>query len=249
MIIDLSNEKPMIDEIEKRENYITRPLVANVSQVLIVSSVKEPSIDYKLIDKLILNAYKERLSVNLIFTKSDLLKSDSSIKKEILSYYNSLNVDKIFLSTFTKENIQSISILLKNNVTILAGLSGTGKTSIINMLLSVNNKIGSLGKKSRRGKHTTRYTELFPLEEGGFLADTPGFNVTDIHKNISSASLKDYYPDFVRYSENCYYRNCTHTNEPSCSVKNALQIGSISKKRYENYCMYYKKLTERELRG
>lgn len=249
MIVDLSNEKPMIDSIQKRENYITRPLIANISQVLIVSSVKEPEIDYKLIDKLILNAYKERLLVNLIFTKSDLLDSDSNIKEEILSYYRSLAVDKIFLSTAKGENINKVNVLLKDNVTILAGLSGTGKTSMINMLLDMNNKVGNLGEKSRRGKHTTRYTELFPLKEGGFLADTPGFNVTDIHKNISSSSLKDYYPDFVKYSKNCYYRNCTHINEPNCSVKDALKMNLISQKRYENYCIYYKKLIEREFRG
>jgi len=205
VIVDLSNEKPMIDSIQKRENYITRPLIANISQVLIVSSVKEPEIDYKLIDKLILNAYKERLLVNLIFTKSDLLDSDSNIKEEILSYYRSVAVDKIFLSTATGENINKVNVLLKDNVTILAGLSGTGKTSMINMLLDMNNKVGNLGEKSRRGKHTTRYTELFPLKEGGFLADTPGFNVTDIHKNISSSSLKDYYPDFVKYSKKFEY--------------------------------------------
>jgi len=238
----------MIDGIQKRDNYIFRPLVANISQLLIVSSVKDPDIDYKLIDKLILNAYKEGLTVNLLFTKCDLLDS-SDIKENILSYYKSLLVDKIFLSTITGENIGLLNTLLKDNVTILAGLSGTGKTSIINRILKLNKKVGSLGEKSRKGKHTTRYTELFPLIEGGFLADTPGFNITDIHKDISTSSLKNYYPDFVKYGDGCYYRNCTHINEPNCSVKDAIEMNLISQKRYNNYCLYYRSLLEREMRG
>ncbi len=238
----------MIDGVEKRNNCIFRPRVANISQLLIVSSIKDPDIDYKLVDKLILNAYKEGLTVNLLFTKCDLLDS-GGIKEKLLSYYKSLLVDKIFISTITGENIELVNTLLKDNVTILAGLSGTGKTSIINTILNLDKKVGSLGEKSRKGKHTTRYTELFPLVEGGFLADTPGFNVTDIHKDINSSSLKNYYPDFIKYSGNCYYRNCTHVNEPHCSVKDALELNLISQKRYDNYCLYYRSLLEREMRG
>ena len=148
----------------------------------------------------------------------------------------------MFISVAKQEGIDQVERLLKGKTTTVAGPSGVGKSSLINCLYpDAEMETGQISEKIDRGKHTTRHSELFALGEDTFILDTPGFSSLDLF-DVEKEQLKDYYPEFAAYEEQCRFRGCVHVSEPDCGVKKALAEGKISQVRYENYTLLYEEL-------
>ncbi|QGH34492.1 ribosome small subunit-dependent GTPase A [Gracilibacillus salitolerans] len=234
--------------IEERDNQLTRPPIANVDQAIIVTSVKEPGLSLTLLDKFLVMVESKAISPLLFFTKMDLLKDQESVLiKDKLAYYKKIGYTVEFLSTKDKEVNQQLSAYLNNKVSVFAGQSGVGKTSLLNRIipglqLETDNISESLG----RGKHTTRHVELIPFEEG-LIADTPGFSALDF-KEIQLEELPRCFPEFVDIQDQCKFRGCMHIKEPKCAVKEALDHKEILEDRYQNYLQFVEEIKNRKPR-
>ncbi len=231
-------EDGAIKKVMDRKNLFIRPFVANIDLLIIVLS-PEPKPDFYLIDKLLINASSKNIPVLFVLNKSDI---DSGIKEEIEKEYKSLNIKTVFVSAKEKSGIEELKKLLYNKLSVLAGQSAVGKTSLVNAMFSLDLKTGELSEKIQRGKHTTTYSEIHSYE-GINLIDSPGFAVLDAF--VKAEDLSEYYPEYFVLAKDCRFRGCTHVNEPDCAVKEAVSQGKLSKFRYERYLEIYKELLNR----
>lgn len=236
-IIDSVANKGCIEDILPRTSCLVRPAVANITMVIAVLSVKSPMPDLILIDKLLIAAEKERLKTVLCVNKVDL--DDSGIFASIESAYKPAGYKVIALSTPWKAGFDELTMSLKGELAVLAGQSGVGKSTILNTLGGIElMRTSGLSERIERGKHTTRHAELFEIRGGGFVVDTPGFSLYDI-SGIKKDELQNFYPEFTGYIGKCKFRGCSHTAEPGCAVKEAVETGKIDKGRYARYIQLY----------
>jgi len=224
-------------EILDRKNSLVRPSVSNVDQAIIVCSVKRPDLDTYLLDKLLTIVSFHNIDPVICFTKLDLL--DDSEKDNIVKYIDYYK--KVGYQVVVNEEKDKILSLLHGKITVLAGQSGAGKSSLINRLDSrFHLKTDDISLALNRGKHTTRHTELFEIN-GGYLVDTPGFsdvNFFDMAKMDIRDNMKEMF-DGVHF---CKYRDCMHLKEDGCYVKKEVASGNIMKSRYEHYCSFIKEV-------
>lgn len=233
-VVDEENKKGVVEEIEERDTELVRPPIANVDKALIVFAIKNPSPNLSLLDRFIVLAEKENLEIVIVFTKVDL-DADGELLEELKSIYEVSGYKVISVSNKLKLNIDKIKEELKENTVVFAGPSGVGKSSLLNEVdKNFELKTGEVSDKIKRGKHTTRHAELLKLECGGMVADTPGFSSLTLD-DIDESELKEYFIEFDKYDECRFGSRCIHENEPSCAVKEAVENGDISKKRYESY--------------
>ena len=233
-VVDEENKKGVVEEIEERDTELVRPPIANVDKALIVFAIKNPSPNLSLLDRFIVLAEKENLEIVIVFTKVDL-DTDGELLEELKSIYEVSGYKVIPVSNKLKLNIDKIKEELKENTVVFAGPSGVGKSSLLNEVdKNFELKTGEVSDKIKRGKHTTRHAELLKLECGGMVADTPGFSSLTLD-DIDESELKEYFIEFDKYDECRFGSRCIHENEPSCAVKEAVENGDISKKRYESY--------------
>ena len=233
-VVDEENKKGVVEEIEKRDTELVRPSIANVDKALIVFAIKNPAPNLSLLDRFIVLAEKENLEIVIVFTKVDL-DADGELLEELKSIYEVSGYKVIPVSNKLKLNIDKIKEELKENTVVFAGPSGVGKSSLLNEVdKNFELKTGEVSDKIKRGKHTTRHAELLKLECGGMVADTPGFSSLTLD-DIDESELKEYFIEFDKYDECRFGSRCIHENEPSCAVKEAVENGDISKKRYESY--------------
>lgn len=234
--------KGYITAIRPRENYIPRPGIANIDQILIVAAIKEPSYDFLLLDKLLNIAFYYKLKPTLCFSKMDLGTDEDCAVIE--AYYKNTEIQILYLS---QENTLSVlGEYLKNKTTVLTGNSGVGKSSMINRLLNREvQSVQDISMKLNRGKNTTRTAEFFSYGQG-FIVDTPGFSALDFTPEMTKYELKDLYPEYHKVSNGCRFNNCVHINEPDCEVKQMLEQDFFSQERYENYKKMYQELVDRE---
>ena len=233
-VVDEENKKGVVEEIEKRDTELVRPPIANVDKALIVFAIKNPAPNLSLLDRFIVLAEKENLEIVIVFTKVDL-DADGELLAELKSIYEVSGYKVIPVSNKLKLNIDKIKEELKENTVVFAGPSGVGKSSLLNEVdKNFELKTGEVSDKIKRGKHTTRHAELLKLECGGMVADTPGFSSLTLD-DIDESELKEYFIEFDKYDECRFGSRCIHENEPSCAVKEAVENGEISKKRYESY--------------
>ena len=231
-------ENQTIISVNERKNRFIRPNVSNVDLVVGVVSV-QPKPDFFVLDKLYLNAVKEGVDFVIVVNKTDI---SQEIVKLVYEEYGKLGVKILEISTKTQSGIDDLIKILKGKLTVLAGQSAVGKTSIVNTLFGLDMKVGTLSEKIARGKHTTTRSEIF--EKGDIrLVDTPGFAVIDAMLDIEDLPLC--YPEYFQVSNNCKFRGCTHVNEPDCEVKKLVENGTLSKKRYERYVEIYKEISIR----
>ncbi len=228
----------MINELHTRDTMLIRPKVANVNQVVIVFALKDPMLNYDLLDRFIVLAEESDLDIILCLNKSDLV-SEEEIQKFYSVYGDLYKI--VTVSTVENRGIDEIKKLMYGKVTVFAGASGVGKSSITNKI--VNREImetGVVSKKIGRGRHTTRHSEFIPITNGdttGYIVDTPGFTSLSFD-HIDKQDLQIYYKEFRQYVGQCKFKNCVHINEPDCKVKE--NIGkTISEKRYNSYKYYY----------
>nr|WP_288701125.1 ribosome small subunit-dependent GTPase A [uncultured Romboutsia sp.] len=233
-VVDEENKKGVVEEIEKRDTELVRPPIANVDKALIVFAIKNPAPNLSLLDRFIVLAEKENLEIVIVFTKVDL-DADGELLEELKSIYEVSGYKVIPVSNKLKLNIDKIKEELKENTVVFAGPSGVGKSSLLNEVdKNFELKTGEVSDKIKRGKHTTRHAELLKLECGGMVADTPGFSSLTLD-DTDESELKEYFIEFDKYDDCRFGSRCIHENEPSCAVKEAVENGEISKKRYESY--------------
>lgn len=229
-----------IEAILPRKNDLIRPNVANVDQALVIFAITRPKPNLNLLDRFLVTMEKAQIESVICFNKKDIASEE---EQELLwKSYGQCGYEVHFLSAVLEEGIDELRHLLKGRTTVVAGPSGVGKSSIINLLQPLAGmETGSISEKVDRGKHTTRHSELIRVEEDTYIVDTPGFSSLFMEK-LKKEDLRDYYREFIQYEPECRFQGCVHIHEPDCGVKNALEQGKISSLRYENYVTLYEDL-------
>ncbi|NLA83518.1 MAG: ribosome small subunit-dependent GTPase A [Clostridiales bacterium] len=231
-----------LEEILPRKNNLKRPPVANIDNLAIVIAPTQPDPDFFLVDKLMITAEKLNIKTILIINKIDLVEQESL--NYIIEDYLPTNYKIHLISSKLGYGIEELSNELQG-ITTLAGQSGVGKSSIINRIHpGTNLKTGSVSKKLQQGRHTTRQVELLSLPGGGMIVDTPGFSQIEI-TDLEPEDLQDYYPEYVIFKHDCYFQRCTHTAEPYCKVREAIENGRLPKNRYERYKYFIEEIKEK----
>ena len=245
-VLDEENKKGNMDEILERKNFLIRPAVANVDQTLLIFAAAKPDPNLNLLDRFLIMMEQKNIPVILVFNKIDAAEAEKL--EELAGIYEKCGYEVLRVSALQEEGISGIKEVLRGKTSTVAGPSGVGKSSIINLLQSqIQMETGTISEKIERGKHTTRHSELIAIAEDTYIFDTPGFSslyVTDMEKE----ELKNFFPEFAPYEEGCKFLGCVHINEPVCGVKQALKEGKIAPSRYENYKLLYEESKENEKR-
>ncbi|WP_035589489.1 ribosome small subunit-dependent GTPase A [Hippea jasoniae] len=223
----------VIEEVEERRNLLKRPPVANVDRVVVVACVGNPPFNHFFYDGLLAVYDYLGFDVIVVFNKIDELSSES-LKKfyQLRDIYQNAGYEVFGVSAETKEGVDELKGYLDGFISVFAGPSGVGKSSIVSSLTGESLKTGGVSRKTRRGRHTTTAVKLIEFDRG-FIADTPGFSHVDINAFIPSDKIRLHFREFLRYQ--CRFSDCKHINESGCGVKEALKNGKISCLRYKSY--------------
>ena len=226
--------------IHKRKNQLIRPMVANVDQALVIFAVHEPEPNFQLLNRFLIMMEKQQIPVIICFNKMDVASEEE--KEQLWQDYENSGCRVLFSSAREGEGIPEIRELLRGKTTVMAGPSGVGKSSTLNTISpKTQMETGAVSEKIKRGRHTTRHSELIYLGEETFLMDTPGFRSLYL-EDIDKEELRFYFPEFADYENQCRFNGCSHIHEPGCAVKQALEEGTISRMRYDDYCYLYEEL-------
>jgi len=239
----LTDVSGVIAEVLPRRNELIRPTIANVEQVIIVNSLVNP--DLWLIDRLTVLALWNHIEPIICFNKGDQVKEETiSLYQDI---YKKTKFPIIVTSTKTGRGINELKELLKKRISVVAGSSGVGKSSLLNAIEpGFELQTGEVSQKLNRGKHTTRHVELLPLALGGLVADTPGFSSLDLPLDIKREELPFLFPDFEEFRVDCKFSTCLHKTEPECCVRKAVLEGQINENRYSNYLAFLEEVIKQE---
>ncbi len=247
--IELSADKTgTVSKIFERKNKLTRPPLANLDKIFVVTSIVEPPPNTMVLDSFIAVCEYKDIEPVLIVSKNDL--SDT---KDFEAIYKKAGFDVVSVNMHEDEKVQELKELMSGCITAFSGNTGVGKSSILNLICpNLNLQTAQISQKLGRGKHTTRHVELYKLPEiNAYIADTPGFTTMDIMKYdiILKEDLHFCFREFKKYFDTCKYKNCGHTVEDGCSILQAVQSGEISKSRHDCYVQLYndaKKIKEWE---
>jgi ribosome biogenesis GTPase / thiamine phosphate phosphatase len=242
IMLETDVSKGVIEKIFTRDTEMIRPVVANVTQAFVVFAFKKPDLNMELLNKFLVLCEHYRLKIVLCLNKLDLV---SEVNEDLIKELESVGCDIVFLKAKEGMGLLELKTKIKDNITVFCGPSGVGKSTILNSLLGREAmKTGDISKKSQKGKHTTRHSELIEYEEG-FLLDTPGFSSLSLDF-IEKEELQDCFPEFEKHRSECRFSNCMHYKEPNCRVKEAVEANEIYTDRYK---FYIKTLEEIIARG
>ena len=239
-------EKGVIKNVLDRKNYIIRKstnlskqthiIAANVDQAVLVVTIAYPDTYPIFIDRFLISAEAYRIPAKIVFNKIDLYnEKQTKVLNNLIDIYKKVGYDCIAVSVKENINVDKVKELIKNKTSVISGISGVGKSSLINLIDSnLNLKVTEISDSHKSGKHTTTFAEMFELSMGGYIIDTPGIRGFGLH-NIFNEELFHFFPEIFKVSHACKYHNCTHVHEPDCAVKNAVETGEVSELRYENY--------------
>lgn len=234
----------IIEEVLPRTVELIRPAIANVNQVMLVMSFDQPAPNLKLLDRLLILIEHLDLPTVIVLNKCDL--PGNRTIETISEYYQRIGYPVILTSTTMCIGLSQLLAAMSDKITVIAGPSGVGKTSLLNLLVPGRElKTGQVSRKLGRGKHTTRHVELFPLSSGGWVADTPGFTVVD-NPLIKREDLSRLFIEFGVPAERCRFMDCLHSGEVECGIKDAVEDGTILASRYQNYLTILTEVIERE---
>lgn len=243
VVLDQENKLGNIMSLCSRKNTLIRPAVANVDQAMVIFAVTDPLPNLNLLDRFLVTMKQQKVDTVICFNKQDLAKQEQL--KELKECYAASGYPVIFSSNSTLDGMDNVKEALAGKTTVLAGPSGVGKSSLLNYLNpQANMEVGGISEKIRRGKHTTRHSELFYIEKLGantYILDTPGFTSLYL-SDLEAEELKEYFAEFRLYEAECRFKGCMHFREPDCGIKRAVEEGRISGKRYENYSELYQEI-------
>lgn len=242
-VLNEEEKEGSVTSILPRRNSLIRPAVANVDQAFLIFAMENPKPNFLLLDRFLIMMEQQEIPVVICFNKKDVGEKDEMEK--LYEIYTGCGYRVVLSSTYEGEGMDEIREILKGKTTVVAGPSGVGKSSITNCMQGeVQMKTGEISKKLKRGKHTTRHSQVIPVEKNTFLVDTPGFSSLYL-TDMKEEELRDYFPEFVMYEPQCRFQGCMHIHEPGCAVKKALSEGKISQQRYDNYLALYEELKEK----
>jgi len=220
-----------ICRILPRRNALVRPPVANIDVIVIVVAAATPDADLMMADRLMLNARRAGIAVQLVINKRDLAPENAN---DIARQYRGAEVSPLQVCAATGEGLDALRARLRGRVHALAGQSGAGKSTMINALYGLDLETGDLSRKIERGKNTTRSCRLIPVEGGGMVLDTPGFSLLG-SELFDPVELKDSWPEFAAFEGRCFFQPCYHATEPRCAVREAVAAGQIDARRHGRY--------------
>ncbi len=233
-----------IDEIIERKSELIRPAIANADQAVIVFAAAWPAPNLNLLDRFLVLMEQQGMETIICFNKKDQIEKEA--QEALVRIYRNSGCKVLLISAKQEEGIEELEILLKGKTTVLAGPSGVGKSTILNLLHpQANMETGDISKKIGRGRHTTRHSELFYMGGGTYLFDTPGFSSLSLGE-MEKEELREYYPEFFPYTKECKYLSCLHDREPECAIKEAISHGKIARERYENYLLLLGEIRNRK---
>ncbi len=242
-VLDEEKKTGNVDRILPRKNTLIRPAVANIDQVLVIFAAASPKPNLNLLDRFLVSMEMQGVPAVICFNKQDMI--EDSEKERLAHIYENSGCRVLFTCARKKEGIDQILEILKEKTTAVAGPSGVGKSSIVNILApEAQMETGEISKKIDRGKHTTRHSEILPMGHHTFICDTPGFSSLAVW-DMEKEELKGCFREFDKYEGQCRFQGCTHTHEPGCAAKEALEAGQISEERYQNYLEMYTELKEK----
>lgn len=240
----------LIREIRPRHNHIIRKstnlsklthiIAANIDMAILVVTLKDPLTPVGFIDRFLVTSEAYHINAAIVFNKIDIYGPKQLEKlNELISIYESAGYPCLTVSALTGQNTEMVIQMIKDKVSLFSGISGVGKSALINAIEpGLNVKTGNISEYHRKGKHTTTYPEMHVLSFGGFIIDTPGikeFGLVDFRKE----EIAERFPEMRRYMHGCQFNNCTHVHEPKCAVKDAVESGDIPKTRYDSYLRIY----------
>ncbi|MEW8972771.1 MAG: ribosome small subunit-dependent GTPase A [Tissierellaceae bacterium] len=222
-------------EIAPRKSQLLRPPVANITQAIVVMSVKKPDINLWLLDKFLLMAEYEGLDILICLNKSDL---DMDRALEYMNIYEKAGYDVVITSAKEEMGIDKLKSRLLDNISVFAGPSGAGKSSLLNKInSSFQLETGDVSAKTKRGKHTTRHVELLELYDNAYVLDSPGFSSLSLDFMEDEVEVREYFREIYKYGDECRFLSCLHDKEPDCAIKSYVEDGTIHRSRYDNYLL------------
>jgi ribosome biogenesis GTPase / thiamine phosphate phosphatase len=242
-----------INEILPRKNYIVRSdihkkeykhvIASNVDQTVIIASLRQPRTAFGFIDRVLLTSEVYGIPAKVIFNKHDLYKEkDDALLQELLFSYNEAGYESFSTSVLNKENIEQLHQVFENNTSLIIGLSGVGKSSLVNSIFPhLNLRVGAISAYSEKGLHTTTFAHMYRINQNSFIIDTPGikeFGLVD----IDAYEVGHYFPEIRKEMNNCKFNDCMHINEAGCAIKDLLEEGKFSPTRYTSYITFVEEI-------
>ena len=258
-IVENNEGTALITEIEDRKNYIIRRssnlskqshiLAANIDLCFLIVTINHPVTSTVFIDRFLAAAEAYRVPLNLIFNKTDIYTEDETEYMDaLIGLYNHIGYPGLKISALEKDGIEALQEKIKGKITLFSGHSGVGKSTLINTLIpNTGLKTGAISGYHGKGMHTTTFSEMIELSQGGFIIDTPGikgFGTVDMEKD----EIFHFFPDIFKFSKDCRFHNCIHINEPDCAVRAAVEKHYISESRYKSYLNMMEEETDEKYR-